>query len=120
MKKMLKKVVSMLVVACLMMTIANIPAYAKVSTISTVKTTDAVLSKAYVTPSQAAKNALKSAKPTAKVAATKKATKASVNKVVNQTLSLINKLLKNKKLSKTAQKWLKAAKKKVISRIVFN
>ena len=55
MKQILKKVLSMLVAVCLVVAVANIPAYAGATAISTTKTTDAVLSKTYTTPAAAVK-----------------------------------------------------------------
>ena len=96
MKKILKKVISLLIVTCLMTGIANIPAYAKVTAISTIKTTDAVLTKTYYTPAQALKKAVKSsAKATAKPTATKKtATKKPAAKAVSLTSQIISKYTK--------------------------
>ncbi|WP_413852701.1 hypothetical protein [Candidatus Ruminimicrobium bovinum] len=101
MKKMLKKVISMLIVICLMMGIANIPVYAGANTVSAAKTTDAVLSKTYVTPAQALKKTVKSsAKATAKATAKKvkaidKTTKKkAAKKVAKKTVSLTAKITK--------------------------
>ena len=95
-KRIIKKAVSMIVAVCLMIGIANIPVYAGASAISAVKTTDAVLSKEYVTPSQAVKKAVKSsAKATTKPTATKKATaKKAVKKTVSLTSQIISKYTK--------------------------
>ena len=94
MKKMLKKVISMLIVICLMIGIANIPVYAKVNSISATKTTtDAVLSKTYVTPSQAAKKATATTKPAStKKTTAKKAT--STKKPAAKAVSLTSKIIK--------------------------
>ena len=119
----IKKAVSVLVVVCFMLSIANIPAYSYMQVSQTQCSPESELQRDFFlvsqvgieTPLQQSNSQTQVVAATSQQTktATKKASKASVNKVVKQALSLINKLLKNKKLSKTAQKWLKAAKKKV-------
>ena len=58
----IKKAVSTLITVCLVVGVANIPAYAGVTAISATKTTNEILSKAYTTPAQAAEKAIKSSK----------------------------------------------------------
>ena len=121
--KMLKKLISILIASCLMISIANIPAYAGATAISSTKTTDAVLSKTYTTPAQAAKKVTvtkttttkKTTTTTKKTTAKKTTVSSAVKKLANQTVSTINKLLKKKGISKLAKTWLNKAKKLVNS-----
>lgn len=76
----LTKVISMLIIACLMITIANIPVYAKVNATSAVRLTDAVLSKQFMSPLQAVKQS------TVKTKSVKKTTKAKKINVSNKTI----------------------------------
>jgi len=89
MKTMLKKVISMLIAVCLMIGIANIPAYAAVSATAPIKTTEAVLSKPYSTPAQLAKQV--AVKPKATVT---KTTKTKATKKVSLTTQIIKKYTK--------------------------
>ena len=107
---MFRKAVSMIVAVCLMVGIANIPVYARVSAISTAKTTDAVLSKTYVTPLQAAKKATATAKPaTTKKTTAKKTT--STKKPATKAVSLTTKIIK--KYTKTGLTILKTLANKL-------
>jgi len=102
MKVIIKKVISMLITTCLVITIANIPLYAKATTISTVKTTNAVLSKTYVTVKESAKSSTKkTTKPTAakKAKKTNISTKTIIKKYGKKGLSLLKKLAGKLKLS---------------------
>jgi len=94
MKLLIKKAVSMSVAVCLVVAIANIPVYAKVNAISATKTTDAILSKTYVTPSQTVKEAKSSVKSTAKPAATKTTAKKATKKTVSLTTKIVKKYTK--------------------------
>ena len=105
---MLKKIISVLIVSCFMLSIANLPAYSAIGTIKTVQNQEEYnLQAEYDTPLQAAAKAKEPAKPTA---TTKKVSKAAVNKIAKQSISLVNSLLKKKATSKLAKTWLKKAK----------
>ena len=116
-KGIIKKLISMLITACLMITIANIPVYAGAKAISAVKTTDAVLSqKNYYTPKQVTKKTVKKSatantSTAKKFSATKsKTSQIQIKNIANQSLKIINTLLNKKTISSLAKKWLKKAK----------
>ena len=91
MKRMLKKVLSMLITICLVVGVANIPAYAGATAISATKTTDAVLSKTYTTPATAVKKTTATKTTTITKTTAKKATAA---KKVSLTTKIIKKYTK--------------------------
>ena len=105
-KEMLKKVVSMVIVASLIVGVANMPVYAKVTSISVAKTTDAILQKAYISPAKAA-NELKKEN-------LKKAIKTDRKKIKNKIISEEIKLKKGqvKKQIKNLEKKIKNLKEK--------
>ena len=95
-KKYFKKVVSILITACLVIGIANIPVYAKATAISTTKTTDAVLSKTYTTPAAAVKKATATKTTTTKTTAKKASStkKTTTAKTASLTTQIIKKYTK--------------------------
>ena len=108
-EKMLKKVVSMLVAVCLMVAVANIPAYAGVTAVSATKTTDAVLSKTYTTPAAAVKAT--TAKKTTTTKATAKKATATKKTTAAKTASLTTQIIK--KYTKQGLTALKAVANKL-------
>ncbi|WP_413853080.1 hypothetical protein [Candidatus Ruminimicrobium bovinum] len=81
-QKMFRKAVSMIVAVCLMVGISNIPVYAGAVAISPTKTTDAVLSQPYYTPSQIVKKA--SGKPKTTVTKKKAKTVSLTTQITNK------------------------------------
>ncbi len=114
--KIFKKLISVAVVSCFMLSIVNLPVYSAYNTIETIGTTqnkeEYNLQAEYKTVKETtqAKPQASAAKnePEAPMATT--TISSTVKKLASQGISAINKLLKKKGLSKLAKTWLKKAK----------
>ena len=101
--KVFKKLVTVLVASCFMLSIANLPAYSASSELKKLETTETQEYTGDFTSVNVA-----TSKP--KAATSVNATKSSVNQIAKITINLINNLLKKKGVSTEVKNWLKKAK----------
>ena len=106
--KIFKKLVSVVIVSCFVLSIANLPAYSAYNTIETIGSAQNQEEYNLQADFKTVKETIKA--PAAPLATTAKVTSSSVKAKANQSIKLINNLLKKKATGKLARTWLNKAK----------